>query len=92
MPKGGVVKVTATPDFSGKENIYIRFIDTGTGISKERWEKIFDPLFTNKKDGVGLGLSLCKDLIERHAGTIRVEFSSIEGTCFLITLPSAPNF
>ena len=91
MPKGGILKVTATPDFSGKENIYIRFIDTGTGISKESWEKIFDPLFTNKKDGVGLGLSLCKDLIERHAGTIRVEFSSNEGTCFLITLPSAPN-
>ena len=91
MPKGGVIKVSATPDFSGKKNIYIRFIDTGTGIPKENWGEIFDPLFTNKKEGIGLGLSLCKDLIERHGGTIEVEFSSIEGTCFLITLSSVTN-
>jgi signal transduction histidine kinase len=92
MPKGGIINVTANPDFSGKENFYIRFIDTGIGIPKENWGKIFDPLFTNKKEGIGLGLSLCKDLIERHGGTIEVEFSSIEGTCFLITLSSASNF
>jgi len=88
MPEGGVIKVNATPDFPEKENILIRFIDTGTGIQKNMWNKIFDPLFTNKKDGVGLGLSLCKDLIERHGGTIEVEFSSNEGTGFLITLPT----
>jgi signal transduction histidine kinase len=92
MSKGGIINVTANPDFSGKENFYIRFIDTGIGIPKENWGKIFDPLFTNKKEGIGLGLSLCKDLIERHGGTIEVEFSSIEGTCFLITLSSASNF
>jgi len=92
MPNGGLIRVIAAPDLSDRKNINIRFIDTGIEIPKDSWNKIFDPLFTKKKEGIGLGLSLCKDLIERHGGTIMVESSTIEGTSFLITLPSSPKF
>ena len=89
MPQGGVIHANATSDKSNNNEIQIRFIDSGTGIAKYENDKIFDPLYTSKEDGIGLGLSLCKDLIERHGGAIVVEFSSINGTGFLITLPSS---
>ncbi|MDG1138774.1 MAG: ATP-binding protein [Opitutales bacterium] len=89
MPLGGVIQANATSDKSNNNEIQIRFIDSGTGIAKYENDKIFDPLYTSKEDGIGLGLSLCKDLIERHGGAIVVEFSSINGTGFLITLPSS---
>ena len=88
MTQGGVIQVKAALNQSNKGEIHIRFIDSGAGIAKDKWNKIFDPLYTGKDDGIGLGLALCKDLIERHGGTIIVEFSSSNGTAFLITLPS----
>ena len=70
------------------EWIEIRVSDEGEGINSNLWSKVFDPLYTNKKDGVGLGLSLCKELIERHNGNIEIEASSKNGTTFLLSLPA----
>ncbi len=84
MPHGGIVKLLCSRK---DKTIEIRVIDSGIGIASELWEKIFDPLFTKRKHGIGLGLSLCKELIERHGGKIAVESSSDVGSCFLITLP-----
>jgi two-component system sensor histidine kinase HydH len=65
----------------------IDIIDNGRGIEKENLPRVFEPLFTTKKDGTGLGLASCKSIIENHGGTI--ECSSIvgKGTVFTIKLP-----
>ena len=49
--------------------------------------RIFEPLFTNKKEGVGLGLSLCRELVTRHGGTIKAKSLPNKGTTIEIELP-----
>ena len=70
------------------KNVFIKITDTGKGISKNQYQKIFSPGFTTKKRGWGLGLSLAKRIIEDyHNGKIAVEKSEIgKGTTFLISL------
>ena len=85
MSQGGEICLTA---IEKESNIEIRVTDNGEGISEEAWNKVFDPLYTNKKDGIGLGLSLCRELTERHNGSISIETSSHSGTTFLILLPT----
>ena len=85
MPQGGWISLSATQKES---NIEIRVTDNGEGIPEESWNKVFDPLYTNKKDGIGLGLSICRELTERHNGSITIETSSQIGTTFLILLPA----
>lgn len=67
-----------------KNNLIIEFEDSGDGISKENISKIFEPLFTTKQTGTGLGLSSVRAIIESHGGTISVKSSP---TVFTITLP-----
>jgi signal transduction histidine kinase len=62
----------------------IQFIDSGKGISDEDLSKIFEPLFTTKQKGTGLGLASCKNIIEQHQGEIKVRNNP---TTFTITLP-----
>jgi signal transduction histidine kinase len=61
--------------------------DTGTGISKENLKKIFDIYFTTKSTGTGMGLSIVRQIILQHGGTIDVESNIDKGTKFIITLP-----
>jgi signal transduction histidine kinase len=65
-------------------HVQIQFIDSGPGIPPENLEKIFEPLFTTKQVGTGLGLSSCKTIIEKHGGTISVENNP---TTFTVRLP-----
>ncbi|MDP8262632.1 MAG: ATP-binding protein [Candidatus Ancaeobacter aquaticus] len=64
--------------------------DTGSGISEESLGKIFDPLYSTKARGTGLGLTFCKSIVERHGGVIAVDSVVNEGTTFNIELP-LPN-
>jgi signal transduction histidine kinase len=57
-----------------EDEILIKITDTGSGVSEELIEKIFEPFFSTKKGGLGLGLPLAKKVIEEHGG--RIEFSS----------------
>ena len=68
--------------------VLITVKDTGPGISHEIISKIFDPLFTTRQMGTGLGLSSCKNIIERHGGSIDVSSAGGRGTTFLIRLPT----
>jgi PAS domain S-box-containing protein len=68
--------------------VEVEFIDTGGGIPEDIKKKIFDPLFTTKAKGVGLGLSVCKTIIERHEGDIKLKSQAGKGTTFTISLPT----
>jgi PAS domain S-box-containing protein len=62
--------------------------DTGCGIPKESMNKLFEPLFTTKPRGIGLGLATCKNLVEANGGQIEVESMEKKGTTFTILLPA----
>jgi signal transduction histidine kinase len=88
MPHGG--KLTISSEKTAV-NVKIAFADTGTGISEENLKKLFGPLFTTKAKGMGLGLAICKRIIEAHGGTISVESVVEKGTTFTITIPVEPQ-
>jgi len=69
------------------KNITMEIKDSGPGIPKSLLPKIFDPLFTTRQIGTGLGLVSCKSIIERHGGTINVKTRIKNGTTFVILLP-----
>jgi PAS domain S-box-containing protein len=83
--KGGRLDIRAAD--KGKF-VEVEFTDTGGGIPDDIKKKIFDPLFTTKAKGVGLGLSVCKSIIERHEGDIKVKSQVGKGTTFTISLPT----
>jgi PAS domain S-box-containing protein len=67
--------------------VYIEVEDTGPGIPENVLPKIFDPLFTTRQIGTGLGLPSCKNIVEKHLGTISVKTKVGKGTTFIIKLP-----
>lgn len=95
MPKGGVIKIISEniivePGNRFKSGPYIRITvkDQGTGIPKEHLSKIFDPYFTTKKEGSGLGLTTSYSIVRRHDGYIEVESEPGRGTTFFLYLPA----
>jgi len=84
MLNGGELTITASKT---EENALISFQDTGVGIAQEHKSKIFQPLFTTKAKGQGLGLAVCKRLIEANEGTILFESKEGEGTTFTVIIP-----
>jgi signal transduction histidine kinase len=95
MPEGGTVRIAArrSPFSSMNGRIYkeleIRVTDEGVGIPPENREKIFDPFFSTKPKGTGLGLALTHKIICAHAGSIEVAPAPDRGTCFTVFLPVA---
>jgi two-component system sensor histidine kinase FlrB len=83
-----IVNVARTVPQEGAQ-IQIDFEDQGSGISMEHVEKIFEPGFTTHAGSSGLGLAVCKKVIEQHGGTIRVHSAPRLGTTFSLCLPSA---
>ena len=84
MPEGGLLTIASA---RYDNEIRISIIDTGLGISEENLAKIFEPYFTTKDAGSGLGLTLVFKIIKEHQGEIAVDSRDGEGTCFEITLP-----
>jgi signal transduction histidine kinase len=82
----GKVTVKSFLDPSGN-NIIVEIADTGCGISPENLSKIFDPFFSTKQKGTGLGLALCYGIVRNHQGDIRVNSEINKGTCFTIEIP-----
>lgn len=69
----------------------IKIRDTGKGIPPEVMDNLFEPFFTTKQEGLGLGLYICKQIIENHNGSIRVESEPNKGTSFTIWLPGSDD-
>ncbi len=86
-PEGGQLSVES--EQSTEDSVIIKVSDTGIGIPPENMEKIFEPLFTTKARGIGLGLAICKKLVAANDGEITVESEVGEGTRFRIKLPIA---
>jgi two-component system CheB/CheR fusion protein len=84
MPEGGKLTIqTSKHDNSAK----ITFKDTGVGIPEENLPKLFTPLFSTKAKGVGLGLTICKQIVEGHSGNITVKSKVGKGSIFIVRLP-----
>ena len=88
MPEGGQVSVRAAV-VQREEREYCRIWvrDTGSGIDEEIRERVFDPYFTTKKDGTGLGLTIVERIVFDHNGSIRFESQAGAGATFIIDLP-----
>ncbi len=69
------------------KHVVIQIADTGCGIPQNIMSKIFEPLFTTKQTGTGLGLASCKKIIEQHDGAIEISSTEGKGTIFTIKLP-----
>ncbi len=96
VPVGGVLKIQASPvRLAGGESIRLKVEDDGPGIAPENLKRIFEPFFTTKKDvGTGLGLWVCKEIAERHGGTVQAESKNGHGgngAIFTILLPDSNN-
>jgi two-component system sensor kinase FixL len=72
-----------------ESNVLVEVQDSGTGIAPDRLESIFDPFVTSKPEGLGMGLSICRSIVERHGGKIWAANNSDRGATFSITLPAA---
>jgi len=75
---------------SADETVEISVIDTGPGVAPEIKEKLFQPFVTSKATGMGVGLSLCRSIVEAHGGRLWAEDSPAGGAAFRFTVPIAP--
>ncbi|HKI50807.1 MAG TPA: ATP-binding protein [Geothermobacteraceae bacterium] len=91
MPEGGRLSVSAEniePRSGGEKFVKISIADTGSGIPEEHLQLIFEPYFSTKPQGSGLGLAVCHSIIKKHGGKIRTDSAPGQGTTFFITLPA----
>ncbi len=80
--------ITLTGNYNNKENIFVMFFkDNGIGIDEEDMAKLFNPFFSKKARGIGLGLALCKQIVTLHGGTITINSKRNEGTEVIVSLP-----
>jgi two-component system NtrC family sensor kinase len=89
MPRGGRLTIRVAREGEG---VRIAVSDTGFGISAEDRAKLFEPFFTTRPEGTGLGLSVSYGIVKAHGGRIDVESSPGHGAVFTVTLPGvSPN-
>lgn len=84
MPEGGTLTIRS---MAKEDDIIIQFEDTGIGIPREELSKIFDPFYTTKEKGTGLGLAVSYNIIKKMDGTLSVESELGKGTVFTIAIP-----
>lgn len=84
MNNSGQVNIDLAED---PQSVTIQVRDRGAGIPSDILPKIFEPLFTTKQEGTGLGLASCKKIVEQHGGTIHVSSTMGQGTTFTIKIP-----
>jgi PAS domain S-box-containing protein len=87
MPQGGTLTISSK---KSDRNVEIAVTDTGSGMSQKVMENLWKPLQTTKAKGLGLGLAICKRIVDAHGGTISVKSKDGEGTTVTIGLPIKP--
>lgn len=88
MPAKGRIDVLLAP-FPRRDGAILTVVDDGPGIPAEKAGRVFEPFFTTKEEGTGLGLPICRSIVEQHGGTITLESEPGKGTRILILLPAA---
>ena len=81
-------RLTVATSVEGSQ-VAVRVTDTGCGIPPDMLEEIFEPLYSTKSFGVGLGLPIIRQVVDRHGGTIEVQSQGGRGTTFTVWLPVA---
>jgi signal transduction histidine kinase len=76
-------------EFHAPDGVLITFKDTGTGIAEHDLNRIFAPFVTTKSNGMGMGLAICRSIVEAHGGRIWVAPGVLRGSVFHAFLPSA---
>ena len=89
MPDGGTLHVSSY--LTDDSYLAVEFSDTGRGIPAEHLDQVFEPFFSTKDEGTGLGLSVSYNVVERHRGEIDVESELGEGSTFTVRLPVMPR-
>ena len=84
MPSGGKLTIEASKT---EEAVFISLQDTGEGMPKENMDRLFQPFFTTKPKGMGLGLPICKRIVEAHGGAITVESEVGKGSALTVNIP-----
>ncbi|HYJ82635.1 MAG TPA: ATP-binding protein [Allosphingosinicella sp.] len=84
-------RLTIRAEPAGDGAVLIEVIDTGAGIPPSDLEKIFEPFYTTKETGTGLGLSLCRTIVEEHGGSLWAVAGVERGAAFRLRLPSAAS-
>ncbi len=89
IPKEGrIIVETSLKRENSDETAEIRVIDDGAGIRREDLPNLFTPFFSNKRKGIGLGLAICRRIVEEnHSGQIRIDSKPMEGTTVVVSLP-----
>ena len=80
--------ISVSVDMFKKDQVKITVTDHGSGMTKEAEENIFQPFFTTKSSGMGLGLAICRSIIESHGGVLSFDKNPSGGTIFYFTLPA----
>jgi len=73
------------------KGILVAVRDSGPGIDPKNLERVFEAFYTTKSNGVGMGLAICRSLIEAHGGRLWAEANELRGAVFRFTLPNAEN-
>jgi signal transduction histidine kinase len=99
MPQGGNLNIASRiclnngqPGFTSEamaqtKVMEIKVTDTGCGMDQSVLANAFEPFYTSKREGLGLGLPICKEIVEGHQGAIEIESQKNQGTTFTIKLP-----
>jgi signal transduction histidine kinase len=88
MPEGGTLEISAVENTQDRA-VTVSVHDTGAGIAPEVLSRLFQPLFTTKARGIGLGLVVVKNLAKANGGTVAVQSEPGKGATFSVTLPTA---
>ena len=85
MPDGGKLSISST---NAQKEVLISISDTGVGIARDGMQKIWTPLYTTKAKGIGLGMAICKRIVEAHGGSISVDSVAGKGTTVTLKIPT----
>ena len=89
MPEGGILRIEAHPaEIEGQTGVEIRIADTGCGIMDQDRQRIFEPFYTTRDTGTGLGLAVVNRIMVAYRGRIHMQSEPAKGTVFTIWLPS----
>lgn len=84
-------KLVISTELTAPETVLVKFSDTGPGLSPVVLKNLFDPFFTTKPGGMGMGLSICRSIIQAHDSELTVQSDKVAGAVFSFTLPTRPQ-